>query len=171
MTTEELKRFRRAYTTQRRDAIKKRGIAWEFESFEQWLEWWGEDIYRRGPYRGQLVMARYGDQGPYHPDNVRKITSDENVREGQLGHIDSLETRLKRSQSLRGRIIPEEVKNKISQSCQGRRPTNQRRVQTPYGQFVSLSKAAEAEGVNVTTICRRCQRAISGYRYLFDIHT
>ena len=28
---------------------------------------------------GQLVMARKGDEGPYHPDNVFKLL--ENVRE------------------------------------------------------------------------------------------
>jgi len=30
-------------------------------------------------------MARNGDQGPYHPDNVRKKTASENCSEGQLG--------------------------------------------------------------------------------------
>jgi len=63
---------------------KERGIDWQF-TYETWEAWWGEDIINRGPKKGQLVMARNGDQGPYHPDNVRKKTASENCSEGQLG--------------------------------------------------------------------------------------
>ena len=34
---------------------KKRGIGWEL-SFEQWLEFWGEDIDRRGSGANDLQM-------------------------------------------------------------------------------------------------------------------
>ena len=63
---------------------RERGIEWQF-TYDTWTEWWGQDIQNRGPYRHQLVMARNGDQGPYHPVNVHKKTASENCREGQLG--------------------------------------------------------------------------------------
>ena len=70
------------YNVQRQHA-KRRGIEWQFESYEQWIEWWGEDIEKRGSRAGQLVMARYNDEGPYHPDNVRKLTVEENTQEAR----------------------------------------------------------------------------------------
>jgi hypothetical protein len=69
---------------------KQRGIDWQF-TYDTWTAWWGEDIIRRGPYKGQLVMARHNDVGPYHPDNVRKASCQENGREGQLGKPKSIE--------------------------------------------------------------------------------
>jgi hypothetical protein len=71
------------FRTQRSGA-RSRGIDWHF-TFEEWLAWWGDDIEQRGHYSGQLVMARYGDIGPYHPDNVRKLTCNENCSEGNKG--------------------------------------------------------------------------------------
>jgi hypothetical protein len=71
------------YGTQRRGALQ-RGIDWHF-TYDTWKEWWGDDIVNRGHKTGQLVMARYKDQGPYHPDNVRKATCNENSSEGNKG--------------------------------------------------------------------------------------
>ena len=62
----------------------ERGIEWQF-NYDTWIEWWGNDIHRRGPYKGQLVMARHNDEGPYHPDNVSKMVSSDNCRDGTLG--------------------------------------------------------------------------------------
>ena len=69
------KRF--AFLMQRRHA-KERGIEFQFE-YEQWVDWWGEDFANRGCKSDQLVMARKGDTGPYHPDNVYKQTAAENI--------------------------------------------------------------------------------------------
>ena len=68
------------YHSQRSDA-KRRGIDWQFESMQQWLDWWGNDIVNRGPLLGQLVMARFKDEGPYNPNNVYKATSSQNHAE------------------------------------------------------------------------------------------
>ena len=73
-----------------RSCAKERGIDWQF-TYDTWIEWWGDDIVNRGPHKGQLVMARNGDIGPYHPDNVHKKTAAENCREGQLGKPKSAE--------------------------------------------------------------------------------
>ena len=57
-----------------------RNIEWQF-TYESWLEWWGSDIVNRGRGQGKLCMARLGDTGPYHPNNVRKLTHQENSSE------------------------------------------------------------------------------------------
>jgi len=70
------------YNQQRRHC-RQRGIEFQF-TYEEWLAWWGEDIVNRGRQRGQLVMARHGDTGPYHPDNVRKATCSDNIKESNI---------------------------------------------------------------------------------------
>jgi len=70
--------IRYAFLEQRCNA-KKRGISFEFE-YDEWVEWWGSDINRRGCHAGDLVMARYGDTGPYHPSNVYKSDHSDNCR-------------------------------------------------------------------------------------------
>ena len=77
------------YNAQKCTAIK-RNIDWNF-TFEAWLEWWGDDIVHRGRKKEQLVMARYGDIGAYHPNNVRKITMSDNIKEANIGRIHSIE--------------------------------------------------------------------------------
>ena len=94
-------------------SARQRGIEWQF-TFETWMNWWGEDFEKRGSKKGQLVMARHNDTGPYHPDNVRKTTVEDNVREmryrvggnnrpvGTFKH--SEETCQKMSNSRKGRL-------------------------------------------------------------------
>jgi len=68
-----------AFLMQRQHS-KERDIEFLFD-FDTWVEWWGEDFASRGDSPEQLVMARYGDEGPYHPDNVYKSTALENALE------------------------------------------------------------------------------------------
>ena len=63
---------------------KRRGIEWQF-TLESWIVWWGDDLAKRGSKKGCLVMARYNDEGPYHPDNCRKLTVEENTLEARRG--------------------------------------------------------------------------------------
>lgn len=70
---------RSAYLDQKSNA-QKRGIDFLF-SFDEWVEWWGDDFDKRGCNLGELVMARHGDCGPYSPDNCRKLTCSENLAE------------------------------------------------------------------------------------------
>ncbi len=93
--TPELKHKHHRYMKHRRSA-KWRGIAFLF-TFEEWVEWWGEDWEKRGNGPNDLVMARVGDTGPYHPSNVRKLTMAENSREGQIGIEWSEERRKKQA--------------------------------------------------------------------------
>lgn len=73
--------YKHRYNVQRLTA-KKRGIEWNF-TYDEWIDWWGDDIVNRGKRKGQLCMARYNDTGPYHPNNVRKSTLEQNVSEAQ----------------------------------------------------------------------------------------
>lgn len=84
-------KWRKAYLSQKHGAMR-RGICWGF-TFESWLEWWGEDIHRRGPGVNDLCMQRIGDVGPYTDWNVRKGTPLDNgrTRSKSVGHSRSLQ--------------------------------------------------------------------------------
>lgn len=62
-------------------AAKQRGIDWQFTK-DEWYDWWGEDIFKRGNKNDELQMCRYGDEGPYHPDNVFKGEAWRNQQDG-----------------------------------------------------------------------------------------
>jgi len=118
-----MKNYKRIYTEQKRRA-GTRGIEWQF-SFETWLDWWGPDIELRGRKKGQLVMARYGDIGPYSPENVRKATAEENIIESHLGRRRPLETGLKISKANKGRIQTEEHKQKNREAQLGKKQSKE----------------------------------------------
>ena len=71
--------LRRKWHTQKHGA-KYRGIEFKL-TFEQWKDWWGEDMERRGNGKDDLVMARYNDEGAYELGNIKKITHAENKAE------------------------------------------------------------------------------------------
>lgn len=86
MRTVDVRRARmnRLFHRQKRQAAK-RGIGFDF-SFEQWVRWWENHLgpnwlEKRGRFKGQYVMARAGDKGDYHPNNVKCITCSENQSE------------------------------------------------------------------------------------------
>ena len=113
------------YYTQKSGA-NARGIEWHF-TYETWLEWWGDDIHNRGNKSGQLVMARKGDTGPYHPDNVIKITANENHSQAHKhglgwgnGSKHSIETREKIKEKLEGRVMTEEHRAKLAEKNKSR---------------------------------------------------
>lgn len=63
----------------------ERGIEWGF-TLEGWIRWWEEQLgldwlRKRGCRRGQFVMARNMDEGPYVSWNVKCITAEENHAE------------------------------------------------------------------------------------------
>ena len=103
----------RQYYNQRYAAINRRNIEWHF-TYESWLAWWGDDIVNHGPGKDQLVMARHGDIGPYHPDNVRKATNSENCSEATKGKPWTSERRAKLSAYRTGKTHSSETRNKIS---------------------------------------------------------
>lgn len=58
---------------------KWRGIGWEL-TFDQWLEFWGADLDRRGNGTDSLQMQRFADSGPYAVGNIRKGRPQQNVK-------------------------------------------------------------------------------------------
>jgi hypothetical protein len=114
--------FKGAYGSQKRSALR-RGIGWDF-TYDTWLEWWGEDITKRGRGSNDLCMARTGDTGPYAPWNVRKAKMAENISEALTGKPRRDETKQKISEGKKGTKYPpqtEEHKRKLSEALKGRK--------------------------------------------------
>lgn len=65
---------------QQKSNAQRRGIVWQF-TYLSWLEWWAGDFKDRGLNKGQLMMCRYGDSGPYHPGNCYKGSPSDNVQD------------------------------------------------------------------------------------------
>ena len=77
--------YSREFSDQKQNA-RRRGIDFNF-TYESWIDWWGDDIQQRGKGADKLVMARKDDIGAYHPDNVIKLTGQDNVRDGNKNKI------------------------------------------------------------------------------------
>jgi len=69
------------YYTQRKNALA-RGIEWRI-GFKEWWDMWQQSGKWTLRGRGSgYCMARWGDTGPYHPDNVYICSSSENIKDG-----------------------------------------------------------------------------------------
>ncbi len=73
-----------AFYMQRYQA-KLRGILFLFE-FDEWVKWWQDHlglnwVEKRGRKKGQYVMARFKDKGPYVYWNVHCITNTQNTKD------------------------------------------------------------------------------------------
>ena len=62
----------------RRKLHAKRRVIEFCLSYQEWIEFWGDDIYNRGRGLGKLQMCRYGDKGPYALSNIFKGTHEQN---------------------------------------------------------------------------------------------
>ncbi len=124
---------------QHRNRARASGIGFEL-SFENWLKIWMDSgqINNRGTRKGQYVMARNGDKGPYKIGNIRIITAQENGSEKRhsekhkrymrdimrgnshaLGKKLSKKTREKMSTSRMGRVFSEKTIRKIRRALTG----------------------------------------------------
>jgi hypothetical protein len=71
----------RAYCVQQVNA-NHRGVGWEI-TFPQWIKVWRDSGHLAERRRGNgYVMARHGDTGPYHVNNVYIALSVQNIRDG-----------------------------------------------------------------------------------------
>ena len=79
--TRQYQRAKRSFYNHRLSA-KHRGIKFLL-TFEQWWIIWQDSGYwkERGRLKGQYVMARKGDKGPYAIGNVKIIKVEENIEE------------------------------------------------------------------------------------------
>lgn len=62
-----------AYWGQRHTS-KQRGVEFNL-TFEEFVEFWGDDFERRGRGKKDLCMCRYGDTGAYEVGNIYKDTN------------------------------------------------------------------------------------------------
>lgn len=70
------------YAAQKANA-SQRGIVWKLTS-QDWLDFWGTDLPRRGKHPGDVVMARHGDVGPYALGNVYKADAADNLADARM---------------------------------------------------------------------------------------
>lgn len=73
--------YKKAYTVQKHDA-KRRDIKFNL-TFAEWMKIWTDSghLSERGRRRGQYVMSRHGDTGPYSVDNVSIKKTEDNIKE------------------------------------------------------------------------------------------
>ena len=165
--------FWQAYRTQRKNA-KKRGIDFLI-SFGDWSAIWLEsgNWEDRGRGKGQYVMCRIGDQGPYQVGNVFIAPNAQNTREAAERRVytDEIRARISAAQrgvpNLRARGVKrgpmsDEVKEKIRLAKIGTRNPNATKakwtpMRTPYGEFEHGGEAARAAGVTTKTAHNRCK--------------
>lgn len=110
-----------------KNLAKGRNIPFEL-TFEEWWDIWQKSgkWEQRGRKRGQYVMSRFNDVGPYAINNVEIKTQEDNFREGVTGIKRggkplSLKTRQKISEALTGRKHTPKTKEKIRLSRLGKK--------------------------------------------------
>jgi hypothetical protein len=68
----EANRKRKNWLDQRATS-KKRGVKFNL-TYEEYVEFWGDDFHLKGRKNNQLCMCRYGDEGAYEVGNIYKET-------------------------------------------------------------------------------------------------
>ena len=97
---------RKKYIWQKKRA-KQRNIPFLI-TFEEWCNLWlsSGKWDQRGNKKGQYVMSRYNDIGPYAIDNVTIITTESNLSQGNVGKKITEDTKLKMRLSNQGKKKP-----------------------------------------------------------------
>jgi hypothetical protein len=122
----EFQRARNAYSIQKSHALNRKDrngnpIEWLF-TFETWIDLWLKSgkWHQRGCRRGQYVMSRLGDVGPYAPWNVEIKTVGENNSEGHKGRSPWNKGRPSEKKGIPNPPMSEETKAKIGAANKGR---------------------------------------------------
>lgn len=169
--------FRKAYTQQKSN-VRQRGLEMRL-TFEEWKQIWLDSGHWEERGRGALkyCMMRKGDQGHYEIGNVFIGTGAQNVSDGNLGKLDSEETKRLKSLALSGKPKPwacgdgnpmhrPEIKAKISAAISGGKHYAAKRVITPMGEFDSGTTAAKELGIPKPTVHWRCSHSWNGWAYV-----
>lgn len=103
---------------------KRSGVEFLF-TFEEWYKIWIDSghWHERGCHKGQYVMARYEDKGPYAVGNVKIIKHEENGAERKFKFNEEQKSYL--SRVAMGRKISAEARLKISKANSGRKHTTE----------------------------------------------
>jgi len=94
---------------------KRKGISFEL-SLEEWYDIWQQSghWHERGPRKGQYVMSRFNDTGPYAKDNVYIQTNGDNTREAfTTNNKDFIKPKHGEENHFFGKKHTEETKQKI----------------------------------------------------------
>ena len=100
---------------QHRNNANKRKIPFEI-SFEDWYNIWlnSGQWTNRGKKKGQYVMCRNNDQGPYSKNNVYIDKTENNISLGSKGRIVTPDHLEKNRQAQLGKKRSPETKKKLS---------------------------------------------------------
>lgn len=162
-----MRTHRNKFNDQRGQA-RARGIAFNL-TWEEWINWWGDDVDKRGNEADSLCMCRYNDTGPYELGNIYKDTRSNNSSFGMKGRVRTPEHRAALSKAQKGKPAPnkgvphtEETKRKIgaANAMKLRKP-----IMTPDGRFNSLKEAAASYKIDTATLIYRL-RKWDGYEYI-----
>lgn len=154
-----------SYRSQINNAIR-RGIDFQIP-FHEWWNWWQVDSrwHHRGVGSNKLVMARIGDIGPYHLDNIYCATQNENSSDKDGSSIS------KAHKSIWAAKTPEQ-RAKWHLAVRGDGHPKSRAVISPAGErFGSAALAAEAFGVTRQCVACWCRMGHMGWRYEKDAGT
>lgn len=122
MESKVLSKLRIAYSTQKCTS-RLRGIAFLL-TFDEWLKEWIDSghLHERGCKKGNYVMARFGDTGPYAVGNVKIITCGENVSEAHPDTIPEWHKEAIRTANT-GMKLTVEQRAKVANAKRGKRQT------------------------------------------------
>ena len=165
------------YTTHKSNA-KRRGIEFNL-TFEQWFDIWEKSGKwdERGRSANKYCMCRVGDTGSYSVNNVFIGQGKHNVSDGNIGKIDSEETKRRKSQAAKGRphdyakginnvMHRPEIKAKLSEAISGSKHYRAKAVQTPFGMFLSGIEASKALNIPKPTVYWKCKYQKDGWSFL-----
>lgn len=169
--------YKKAYTQHKSNA-KTRGIEFKL-TFDEWKQIWVDSGKwdQRGRGAEKYCMCRIGDLGCYEVGNVFIGLGKTNVRDGNLGKIDSQDTKNKKSAAAKGKPKPwfigdknpmhrPEVKAKMSVAVGGSNHYRAKTVVSPFGVFGSTTEASKELNIPAVTIQWRCRYNKSGWSYL-----
>lgn len=147
-------------------SAKKRKIPFLF-SLEEWWLWWqtyDEDHGcirwgRRGRNASSLVMARYGDLGPYAPENVYCATQSRNVRDIDQSRYEKPDQKVEFQKKREGGYVWWlDGKRGDEHPCS-------RAVITPEGRFGSCALAGDHFGITRQGAYLRAKNRSYGWRF------
>lgn len=157
---------------------KRRGVEFLL-TFKQWVDIWSKSgkWNERGRGADKYCMCRVGDKGAYSVDNVFIGQGKHNVRDGNIGKLDSEETKRRKSQAAIGRphdyakgannvMHRPEVKAKLSEAISGSKHYKAKAVQTPFGKFLSGVEASKALNIPKPTVYWKCKYQKDGWSFL-----
>lgn len=150
----------KAYKVHRSNA-KQRGIDFQF-SLQEWWDWWLIDSRweTRGVGAGRLVMARFGDTGPYAIDNVYCTTHEQNLKD--IDPARRVEAMVARHAQRKLEGIPHHLE------VRGDQHPKSKAIITPIGRFGSAALAAEAYGITRQRAAQKARWKQDSWRYESD---